>query len=97
MFLLFMIHLTKSQSETINLGKKIASQFKGGEIILLEGDLGAGKTTFTKGIAKYFDIKDTITSPTFTLMNIYEIKNQKSISLSNKQKIKNIVHMTPID
>lgn len=93
MFLLFMIHLTKSQSETINLGKKIASQFKGGEIILLEGDLGAGKTTFTKGIAKYFDIKDTITSPTFTLMNIYEIKNQKSILLSNKQKIKNLVHI----
>lgn len=79
-----MQHITKSQQETIELGKKIAAQFKGGDIILLEGDLGAGKTTITKGIAEYFGIKDTITSPTFTLMNIYEVKNHL---------IKNLVHI----
>lgn len=81
-----MQYITKSQQETIELGKKIAEQFKGGDIILLEGDLGAGKTTMTKGIAEYFGIEDTITSPTFTLMNIYEVKSQKS-------KAKSLVHI----
>ncbi len=40
--------------------------------MLLHGELGAGKTTFTKGIAQGLDIKDQITSPTFTLMNVYK-------------------------
>jgi len=81
-----MIYTTKSQQETIDLGKTIAEQFQGGDIILLEGDLGAGKTTITKGIAEFFGIEDTITSPTFTLMNIYEVKSQKS-------KVKNLIHI----
>ena len=56
----------------IKLGKNIASKFKGGDIILLYGDLGAGKTTLTKGIASYFGIKDVV-SPTFTLMQEYQV------------------------
>ncbi len=81
-----MQYITKSQQETIDLGKTIAAQFQGGDIILLEGDLGAGKTTITKGIAEYFGIEDTITSPTFTLMNIYEVE-------SKKYKVKSLIHI----
>lgn len=62
----------KNEQEIINAGKVFASQLKGGDVVLLHGDLGAGKTTFTKGIARGLGIKDTITSPTFTLMNVYE-------------------------
>lgn len=79
--------ITKNQKETINLGKKIATTFQGGDVILLEGDLGAGKTTLTKGIAEYFGIKKNITSPTFSLMNVYEVKSLKV------SKVKSLVHI----
>lgn len=65
---------TKSAEETIELGKKIGSLFKGGEIVALQGTLAAGKTTITKGIAKALGIDDNITSPTFCLISEYEGK-----------------------
>ncbi len=58
--------------DTYELAEKIADTLEGNEKIILEGDLGAGKTTFTKGLAKALGIEDEITSPTFTIMNIYE-------------------------
>ena len=64
--------ITKNIEETYNLANKIASFLNGGEILLLNGDLGAGKTTFTKGLAKALKIDDIITSPTFTIMKEYE-------------------------
>ncbi len=66
-----MEYIVKSVEETYALAKKIADNLKGGEIILLNGDLGAGKTTFTKGLAKALGINDVVTSPTFTFMKQY--------------------------
>lgn len=60
-----------SVEETNALAQKIASQLNGSEIILLEGDLGAGKTTFTKALALALDIDDIVTSPTFAFMKEY--------------------------
>ncbi len=57
---------------TNDLAEKIANTLSGGEIILLSGDLGAGKTTFTKALAKALDVEEEITSPTFTILNVYE-------------------------
>lgn len=68
-------YLVKTEKETQSLAAKIASKFKGGEIIALEGELGAGKTTFTKGLAKSLGIKKHITSPTFVLMKIHPVQN----------------------
>ena len=65
-------HTSKSVSDTEALAKRIADTLEGGEVILLSGDLGAGKTTFTKGLAKALGIEDEVTSPTFTIMNVYE-------------------------
>ena len=62
---------TKSDAETIALGSKLGELFCGGEFIALAGDLGGGKTQFTKGIAKGLGIKETIVSPTFTIERIY--------------------------
>lgn len=59
-------------------GKKLAAKLKGGDILLLSGDLGAGKTSLTKGIAKGLGIKNEITSPTFTLMNVYKLRTTNS-------------------
>ena len=75
---------TTSEQETIDFGIDFADKLKGGDIILLSGDLGAGKTTLVKGIAQGLDIKDEVTSPTFILMNIYKICNKK---LKNKKLV----------
>ena len=64
--------ISKSEKQTFNIAKNFAKNLKGGEILLLKGDLGAGKTAFTKGIADALEIKAIITSPTFTIMNEYK-------------------------
>lgn len=64
--------VTRSPEETMAAGEALARQFTGGEVILLEGDLGAGKTVFTKGIGRGLGVRELMTSPTFTLLNVYE-------------------------
>ncbi len=67
-----MIIVTNSLQETEALAKRIASEIKGGEVLLLNGTLGAGKTTFTKGFAKALGVEKTVVSPTFTIIKEYE-------------------------
>ncbi|MDQ3634365.1 MAG: tRNA (adenosine(37)-N6)-threonylcarbamoyltransferase complex ATPase subunit type 1 TsaE [Acidobacteriota bacterium] len=66
-------YICKSPEETFKLGEKIGESLNGGEMILLKGTLGAGKTLLTKGIVNSleFDI-DEVTSPSFTLVNLYK-------------------------
>lgn len=68
-----MISPSSSNDETLKIGQQIASTLVGGDILLMYGDLGAGKTTLTKGIAKGLGVDNDITSPTFTLMNMYPV------------------------
>jgi tRNA threonylcarbamoyladenosine biosynthesis protein TsaE len=64
---------THSPEETIALGRRIGEQLAGGEIFLLRGDLGAGKTVLVKGLASGLGIEpDDVTSPSFTLVNAHE-------------------------
>ncbi len=63
---------TSSKDETHALGTKIGQLTKPDMVFLLKGDLGAGKTTLTQGIAKGLDIKRTVTSPTFNILKIYK-------------------------
>ena len=65
-------YISKSVEDTYALARKIAERLKGGEVILLNGNLGAGKTTFTKGLAKALGIDEVVTSPTFTFMKEYK-------------------------
>ncbi len=78
--------ITNSEKETFDFARDFARKLKGGETIGLVGDLGAGKTIFTKGLAKGLGVKQTITSPTFVLMKIYPIQNSKF-------KIQNLIHI----
>lgn len=64
--------ISNSLEETEKIAEDFAKTLKSGDIVLLSGDLGAGKTQFTKGVAKGLGINDTIPSPTFTIMNSYE-------------------------
>ena len=67
-----MIIETKSAKETYDLGKKIGSHAKAGEVYTLVGDLGVGKTVFTQGLAKGLGIEEPISSPTFTIVQVYD-------------------------
>lgn len=77
---------TKSELETFTCAKKVARRLKGGDIVLLEGELGSGKTTFVRGLAAAFGIRERITSPTFVLIHVHRVakckeRRAKSISL----------------
>ena len=63
--------------DTNKFAKKFAKILKGGEVVLLGGDLGAGKTTFTKAVLRCLGVKDDVTSPTFTIMREYQGKKYK--------------------
>ncbi len=66
--------ITNNSSETSNLGTRFAKSLKAGDVLLLFGDLGAGKTTFVQGLAKGLGIKERILSPTFVLQRIHNAK-----------------------
>ena len=66
--------VSKSTADTEALGEKIAAVLQGREEIALFGDLGAGKTAFTRGVCKGLGVKDGVSSPTFALVNVYKGK-----------------------
>jgi tRNA threonylcarbamoyladenosine biosynthesis protein TsaE len=67
--------VTKNFEETQEFSKNFAKKFKGGEAIALYGDLGAGKTTFTQGLARGLGIKSRTISPTFVILRSYRGKS----------------------
>ncbi len=75
--------LVKSEEEMLKLAKEIAKELKGNEVICLKGNLGAGKTTFVKGLAKALGIKEgyQVRSPTFTLVNEYPTRKGNLIHI----------------
>lgn len=75
---------TNSEQETFDFAQNYAQELQGGEIIGLDGDLGAGKTIFSKGLAKGLDVKNIVTSPTFVIMKVYD---------ANHPKIKKLCHI----
>lgn len=81
-----MVYITKNAEETFELGRRIGHSLVGGEIIALQGDLGAGKTTLAQGIASGLGITSRITSPTFIIQRSYEV-------LSGKNSVKSFYHV----
>lgn len=66
--------ISNSEKETCDFAKQFSTCLKGGEILALVGDLGSGKTVFTKGLAKALGVAQTVTSPTFVLLKVYPTK-----------------------
>lgn len=91
-------YITNSEQETFELAKNFASQLTGGETLCLVGDLGAGKTAFSKGLAKGLGVEKIVTSPTFVLMknyvasynNINKVAHIDAYRLSNGQDLEAI-------
>lgn len=69
-----MEYVSNSLSETIEIAKNYAKTLRGGDVVLLNGEMGAGKTAFTKGVALGLGIKSEITSPTYAYLNEYDGK-----------------------
>lgn len=67
-----MIIETRSAEETFQLGVEIGKKAVKGQVFTLVGDLGVGKTVFTQGLAKGLDIEESISSPTFTIVQVYD-------------------------
>lgn len=65
-------YVTNNEEETQQLGERLAGALKPGAVIAFTGDLGAGKTAFTRGLAQGLGIEERVTSPTFTIVNEYE-------------------------
>ncbi len=78
-----MEYRTVTSEDMENVGRKIAKTVKGGDVILLYGELGSGKSTLTKGLVEELGVKEVATSPTFTLMNVYD---------ATHPQIKKVVH-----
>ena len=64
--------VTNSTNKTIDYGEQLASSLSSGDVVLLDGDLGAGKTQLVKGIAKGLGIDEDIISPTFNILLVYD-------------------------
>lgn len=67
--------ISHSENETKELAKKIAKNLKPGNIIVLTGELGSGKTKFTEGFLSYFNLENELSSPTFNIVNEYDTPN----------------------
>lgn len=78
--------ITSSAAETAKLGGSLALKIKGGEVICLAGDLGAGKTTFTQGFLRALGVEGAITSPTFVVIKNYTL-------LTSALELENIYHI----
>lgn len=76
-------YLTNNSNETIKFGEEFSKDLDGGDVVLLSGDLGTGKTTFVQGIAKGLKIKDKILSPTFVLVRNHAIESEKFDTLNH--------------
>ena len=67
-----MILETRSPEETFSVGRKFGENAVPGQVFTLTGDLGVGKTVFTQGLAKGLGIQEAVSSPTFTIVQVYE-------------------------
>ncbi len=66
------IYISKSAEETAAFASEYAKTLKAGDVVLLDGDMGAGKTAFAKGVANGLEIEEEVTSPTYAYMNDYD-------------------------
>lgn len=64
--------ITRGEEETIKVGEELASKLRPGSVVALYGEMGAGKTCFIKGVCRGLGVREEVTSPSFTLLNLYQ-------------------------
>jgi len=83
---------THNPEETMRMAADLVLQLKGGEVLALNGELGGGKTTFTKGLAEALKVEETITSPTFVMLKAYDAILPPTYLRGKLKKVK-LVHI----
>lgn len=73
-------YISKNELETEQIAYEFAKKLDNTSVIVLDGDLGAGKTKFVYGLAKYFNISNLVCSPTFTIVNEYPVTSSNKVS-----------------
>ncbi len=71
--------LSRSPDQTRQVGQRLGAALQPGDVICLQGDLGAGKTTFVQGIAQGWGSRDAVSSPTFILVNVYRNRDERQL------------------
>lgn len=91
-------YISYNLEDTIEFAYNLAKTSKSGDIFCLEGDLGVGKTVIAKGMGKFFNVKENITSPTFTILKTYNLNNKsiKRLHHFDLYRIKNIEELLNI-
>lgn len=82
--------LAHGEKDTLQFAAAFAKTLRGKEVILLVGDLGSGKTTFVRGLAKALGVKQKIKSPTFTVLNLYKLNNG---TMKQRNNLRHLVHV----
>lgn len=89
-------YITVSEAETKNIAADFAAKLVPGSVVALEGDLGAGKTVFVKGVANALGYHGDVTSPTFTLINIYQTQINTDIYHMDFYRLNNVQEILDI-
>ncbi len=66
------MYTTHNEEETVRLGEQFSARLRKGDVVALYGELGSGKTRFVQGVCKGLDVREYVTSPTFTIINEYD-------------------------
>ncbi len=89
--------VTRSPEQTRRIGMRLGGQLKAGDVICLQGDLGAGKTTFTQGLAQGWGSIDAVSSPTFILVNVYRRANGNQLFHLDAYRLDSIPEAEELD
>lgn len=76
------VHLTESGEQTVELGARLGTRLKRGDVVVVSGELGAGKTTFARGVCRSLGVLERVTSPTFTIGQVYEGRDSRGAPLA---------------
>ncbi|MDP3993681.1 MAG: tRNA (adenosine(37)-N6)-threonylcarbamoyltransferase complex ATPase subunit type 1 TsaE [Candidatus Doudnabacteria bacterium] len=88
--------ISRSEEETRRMGENVAKLLKGGEVIALSGNLGSGKTTFVKGLARGFGIRKAITSPTYILFRPYKLRRGRVFYHFDLYRLKSVRELSEL-
>ena len=88
---------SRSPEQTRRVGSRLGSVLKVGDVICLQGELGAGKTTFVQGIAQGWDSLDSVSSPTFILVNMYRRSDQSQLFHMDAYRLESTTEAEELD
>jgi tRNA threonylcarbamoyladenosine biosynthesis protein TsaE len=89
--------LSRSPDHTRRIGARLGAVLQAGDVICLQGDLGAGKTTFVQGIAQGWGSRDAVSSPTFIIVNVYRSDDQKQLFHLDAYRLESTLEAEELD